>query len=30
VGRGEIGDDDVLRAKGDFTGPVGPSFWDEP
>jgi quinol---cytochrome c reductase iron-sulfur subunit len=26
----EIGDDDVLRAKGDFTGPVGPSFWDEP
>jgi ubiquinol-cytochrome c reductase iron-sulfur subunit len=26
----EVGDDDVLRATGDFTGPVGPSFWDEP
>jgi ubiquinol-cytochrome c reductase iron-sulfur subunit len=25
----EVGDDDVLRATGDFTGPVGPSFWDE-
>ncbi len=22
--------DGVLRAKGDFTGPVGPSFWSEP
>ena len=26
----EIGDDGVLRATGDFTGPVGPSFWDMP
>jgi ubiquinol-cytochrome c reductase iron-sulfur subunit len=26
----EIGDDRVLRAKGDFTEPVGPSFWDMP
>jgi ubiquinol-cytochrome c reductase iron-sulfur subunit len=26
----EIGDDGVLRATGDFTEPVGPSFWDMP
>jgi ubiquinol-cytochrome c reductase iron-sulfur subunit len=26
----EIGDDGSLRATGDFTGPVGPSFWEEP
>jgi len=25
----EIGDDDNVRATGDFTGPVGPSFWEE-
>jgi len=24
----EVGDDDVLRATGEFTGPVGPSFWE--
>ena len=26
----EIGDDGILRATGDFTEPVGPSFWDMP
>lgn len=26
----EIGEDGDLRATGDFTGPVGPSFWEEP
>lgn len=26
----EVGTDGVLRAKGDFTAPVGPSFWSEP
>jgi quinol---cytochrome c reductase iron-sulfur subunit len=26
----EVGEDGVLRAKGDFTAPVGPSFWSEP
>jgi ubiquinol-cytochrome c reductase iron-sulfur subunit len=26
----EVGDDGGLRAQGDFTGPVGPSFWEEP
>lgn len=26
----EIGDDGVLHATGDFTEPVGPSFWDMP
>jgi ubiquinol-cytochrome c reductase iron-sulfur subunit len=26
----EIGDDDVLRATGDFTEPVGPAFWELP
>jgi quinol---cytochrome c reductase iron-sulfur subunit len=26
----EIGDDGVLRATGDFSEPVGPSFWDMP
>jgi len=26
----EIGDDGILRATGDFTAPVGPSFWDMP
>jgi ubiquinol-cytochrome c reductase iron-sulfur subunit len=26
----EIGDDGNLRATGDFTAPVGPSFWDLP
>ena len=25
----EIGDDGALRATGDFSGPVGPSFWEE-
>jgi ubiquinol-cytochrome c reductase iron-sulfur subunit len=26
----EIGEDGVLRATGDFSAPVGPSFWDMP
>jgi ubiquinol-cytochrome c reductase iron-sulfur subunit len=26
----EIGDDHVLRATGDFTAPVGPSYWNLP
>lgn len=26
----EVGDDDVLRATGDFTEPVGPAFWELP
>jgi ubiquinol-cytochrome c reductase iron-sulfur subunit len=26
----EVGEDGVLRAMGDFTEPVGPSFWDLP
>jgi ubiquinol-cytochrome c reductase iron-sulfur subunit len=26
----EIGDDHVLRATGDFTAPVGPSYWNVP
>ncbi len=26
----EVGEDDELRALGDFTGPVGPSFWELP
>jgi ubiquinol-cytochrome c reductase iron-sulfur subunit len=26
----DVGEDGVLRAMGDFTGPVGPSYWDLP
>ena len=26
----EVGDDGDLHAAGDFTGPVGPSFWEAP
>ena len=26
----EADEDGTLRAKGDFTGPIGPSFWDMP
>jgi quinol---cytochrome c reductase iron-sulfur subunit len=26
----EVGDDHVLRATGDFTAPVGPSYWNVP
>ena len=26
----EIGDDGVLQARGDFSGPVGPAYWERP